>query len=535
MWREGEDSVRFDLWSPTDGMTLRAQCVGGLFVAVWACLIGCAPSDQATTSMSSDDPVNVLFLVADDLNCSLGFLGDTIVQTPHLDALAQKAVVFEQAHCQYPLCGPSRASFMTGMYPAQSGITQNRVMLRSVLPDVVTLAQGFRRHGHRSVRVGKIFHYDNPGDIGTSGHDDNPSWDETYNPRGRDKEEEHLIQSLVPGKFGGTLSWLASEGRDEEYTDGKVATQVVHELERFAESGEPFFLAAGFFRPHTPFVAPRAYFDLYDSNAMVVPASDPNELIQLPLPAQKSIRAKKVQRNLPSGRAKEIKQAYCASISFVDAQIGRVLTALRSTGLAENTVVVFLSDHGYHLGEHGHWQKQTLFEEATRVPLFILDPRHETANVRVPQPVELVDLYPTLNELAGIPTPEYVAGRSLVPRMREEVVESGGGALTQWRQGLSLRTSQHRLTMWGRDGELGMELYDHQEDPGEENNLALVPGHEALIDSLRGWMEEKTKSTSPLPPSIGRMNLDAPPMPWSPPLFRDGEVTPLLHSTPTTP
>jgi arylsulfatase A-like enzyme len=238
---------------------------------------------------------------------------------------------------------------------------------------------------------------------------------------------------------------------------------------------------------------------------------------------------------LPSGRAKEIKQAYCASISFVDAQIGRVLTALRSTGLAENTVVVFLSDHGYHLGEHGHWQKQTLFEEATRVPLFILDPRHETADARVPQPVELVDLYPTLNELAGIPTPEYVAGRSLVPRMREEVVESGGGALTQWRQGLSLRTSQHRLTMWGRDGELGMELYDHQEDPGEENNLALVPGHEALIDSLRGWMEEKTKSTSPLPPSIGRMNLDAPPMPWSPPLFRDGEVTPLLHSTPTTP
>lgn len=517
-------------------MTLRAQCVGGLFSAVWACLIGCAPSGQATESMSSShDQVNVLFLVADDLNCSLGFLGDTIVQTPHLDALAQKAVVFEQAHCQYPLCGPSRASFMTGMHPAQSGITQNRVMLRSVLPDVVTLAQGFRRHGHRSVRVGKIFHYDNPGDIGTSGHDDNPSWDETYNPRGRDKEEEHLIQSLVPGKFGGTLSWLASEGRDEEYTDGKVATQVVHELERFAESGEPFFLAAGFFRPHTPFVAPRAYFDLYDSNAMVVPASDPNELIQLPLPAQKSIRAKKVQRNLPSGRAKEIKQAYCASISFVDAQIGRVLAALRSTGLAESTVVVFLSDHGYHLGEHGHWQKQTLFEEATRVPLFILDPRHETTNARVPQPVELLDLYPTLNELAGISTPEYVAGRSLVPKMRGEEVDTGGGALTQWRQGVSLRTIRHRLTLWGKDGELGMELYDHQNDPRESNNLALVPGHGALIDSLRAWMEEKTRSTLPLAPSIGRMNLEAPPMPWSPPLFRDGEDIPLLHPSPPTP
>ena len=152
-------------------------------------------------------------------------------------------------------------------------------------------------------------------------------------------------------------------------------------------------------------------------------------------------------------------------------------------------MVVFLSDHGDHLGEHGHWQKQTLFEEATRVPLFILDPRHETTNARVPQPVELLDLYPTLNELAGISTPEYVAGRSLVPKMRGEEVDTGGGALTQWRQGVSLRTIRHRLTLWGKDGELGMELYDHQNDPRESNNLALVPGHGALIDSLRVWME----------------------------------------------
>ena len=181
--------------------------VGGVFV-----LAGC----QTSIGEHEHCRKNVLFIVADDLNCSLGCYGNSSAFTPHIDDLAKSGGKFMQAHCQYPLCGPSRTSFLTGLYPGQTGVRQNRVVLRDALPEVTTLPQLFRQNGYKVVRIGKLFHYDNPGEIGTSGQDDNPSWDETFNPSGRDKEEEHLIHSLVEGKFGGTLSWLKSFGEDED-------------------------------------------------------------------------------------------------------------------------------------------------------------------------------------------------------------------------------------------------------------------------------------------------------------------------------
>ena len=289
-----------------------------------------------------------------------------------------------------------------------------------------------------------MFHYDNPGEIGTSGQDDNPSWDETYNPVGRDKREEHRIHSLVEGKFGGTLSWLESFGDDEEYTDGKVAQIASRKLEEFAQEARPFFLAVGFFRPHTPFVAPSKYFDLHPLSEIQVPNKEEEALERLPLPAQKSVRSRPSQLNVPLDTAKALIQAYRASVSFVDAQVGRVLETLEKTGLDDNTMVIFLSDHGYHLGEHGHWQKQTLFEDATRVPLIVRSGDEHPFVWNSDRPVELVDIYPTVAAWAGISHDPSLPGIALFEQP-DSVLNRRAGAYTTWRKGVSLRTENHRI------------------------------------------------------------------------------------------
>ena len=214
------------------------------------------------TSASDKPKYNVLFIVSDDLNCDIGAYGNEQIFTPNIDKLAERGVLFGNVHNQYPWCGPSRASFMTGMYPDQTKIKKLRVYLRQAVPKVITMGQRFRQENYHSVRVGKIFHYHNPRDIGTAGHDDNYTWDQTVNPYGRDKIEEYKINTLKPKAYGGTLSWLEAEGTDEEQTDGIGASEAIDFLDRFAKSGEHFFLAYGLYRPHTPFVAPKKYFDL---------------------------------------------------------------------------------------------------------------------------------------------------------------------------------------------------------------------------------------------------------------------------------
>ncbi|MHC4995449.1 MAG: sulfatase-like hydrolase/transferase, partial [Planctomycetota bacterium] len=231
------------------------------------------------------DKTNVLFIICDDLNTDMGCYGHPTVKTPHVDRLASEGVLFNKAYCQYPLCGPSRASFMTGLYPDQTYIHQNAIPLRNALPNVQTMSQMFSRQGYTAVRIGKIYHYNVPSDIGTPGHDDPRSWDVTYNPYGRDKTDEDKIFSLRPGKFGATLSWLAADGTDEEQTDGLAATRAVKMLEEFGESKKPFFMAVGLYRPHTPFVAPKRYFDMYRLEDVVVPTVPEGYLETLPAPA----------------------------------------------------------------------------------------------------------------------------------------------------------------------------------------------------------------------------------------------------------
>ncbi|MDG2127955.1 MAG: sulfatase [Fuerstiella sp.] len=442
-------------------------------------------------SAAAADGPNVLFLICDDLNCDLGCYGHPLVKTPNIDRLAARGVRFEHAYCQYPLCGPSRASFMTGLYPDQTLIHRNSVYIREHVPNVNTMSQMFRDVRYTAARVGKIYHYNVPKHIGTSGHDDPYSWNYTINPEGRDVHEEGQIFSLVPGSFGGTLSWLAADGTDDEQTDGIAAHETSSVLRRHAKSGESFFLAVGLYRPHTPYVAPKKYFGMYPVEKIKVPTVPSGYFDTIPNGARISVTRKKQREKLVGGLAEQAIQAYYASITFADAQLGKILQTLDETGLAKSTIVVFTSDHGYHMGEHGHYQKTTLFENAAHVPLVIAGPGVEAVGQTASTPAEMVDFYPTLAELAGLDIPEFLSGVSLLPALKDASVRPRESALTQYSNGYSIRTLHYRYTEWGDGGTEGSELYDHQSDPAEMHNLAGGVEHKGVVAELSGMLHAR--------------------------------------------
>ncbi|MEC5126741.1 sulfatase [Verrucomicrobiales bacterium BCK34] len=453
----------------------------------------------ANPLLRAADKTNVLFIICDDLNCDIGSYGHPQVKTPNIDKLAARGVRFANAHCQYPLCGPSRASFMTGLYPDQTLVHQNAIYIREHTPKVVTMSEHFRQNGYFATRIGKMYHYNVPKHIGTSGHDDPYSWDYTINPRGRDVEEEPLIFSLRPGTFGATLSWLAAEGADEEQTDGMIAEAAVKELRRYRKEDRPFFLAVGLFRPHTPYVAPKKYFDLYPLEDIVVPEVPEGYEKTIPADALKSIRRRKEEANLADDLARQAIQAYYASISFADAQVGKILAALEDTGLDENTIVTFTSDHGYHMGEHGHWQKTTLFENATHVPMIIAAPQQKMRGESTMMPAEMVDFYPTLSELCDLNQPKHLSGVSLVPVLNDISVKLRESALSQYNNGYSIKTDRYRFTSWGEVGVAGEELYDHETDPEEMVNLIHNPEMGGIRTDLREEISKRILDAG-LPP-----------------------------------
>jgi arylsulfatase A-like enzyme len=467
--------------------------------------------------------LNVLFIITDDLNCAIGAYGDPQIHTPNIDRLAAKGIIFNDAHIQYPLCGPSRVSFMTGLYPDQTKSKELRLYVRQTIPDVVTMGQKFRMENYHSVRVGKVYHYHNPRDIGTSGNDDSFTWDRTVNPFGRDKTDEHMLNSLRNVPDGGTLTWLEAEGTDDEQTDGIGAKATMDFLDEFAETGENFFLAFGLYRPHVPFVAPKAYYDLYNVDDFEVPKSSDQYLETLPLPAVRSVRAKREQIDIDPELAKTIKHAYYATTTFIDAQIGRVLDKLEETGLDKNTIVVFTSDHGYHLGEHGHWQKQTLFNDATRVPLIFAGPGVKQNINAIENPVELVDVYPTIMDLLGMKTPEFVSGKSLRPYLEGNSSPIRKSALTELMvytnkgiaQGYSIKTKRYRLTRWEESDGFSFELYDHKYDTTELENLSGKKDYNFVKDSLITVLENRVSEARSVPTNLGRQIENV--KPWNEP------------------
>jgi arylsulfatase A-like enzyme len=455
------------------------------------------------SSLQAADRPNVLFIMTDDLNCNLGAYGHPIVKTPHIDRLADEGLLFENAFNNFPLCGPSRASFMTGLYPEQNGVTKLRRLFRNYVPDAITMSQHFMNNGYTAARVGKIYHYDNPNGVGTIGHDDKASWEERIYPRGRDKDEEDLIHRIADKNLGGTMSWLAAEGTDLEQTDGMVATESIQLMKKYAASEQPFFLAVGFFKPHTPYVAPKKYFEMYDPAEIEVPRVPADYFSTIPLPAVKTLTIKKEQINLPEATKRDAMHAYYATITFMDAQIGRVVDALEELGLRDNTIILFGSDHGYHMGEHDHFQKQTLFEDAGRVPLILSAPGMKARGQRTQSLVEMIDFYRTLSELAGLDEPpSYVQGISLKPILDNPETVIRDSALMQHHQGQTLRTKRYRYTYWPDTEGLNAELYDRLSDPAEMVNLAGDPNYRDVQEELHALWKIRVKASSTHPEGL---------------------------------
>jgi uncharacterized sulfatase len=454
---------------------------------------------------------NVLFIASDDLNTCLSCYGRPIVRTPNIDRVARMGVRFERSYCQYPLCSPSRTSLMTGLAPDTTRVWDLQTHFRKgALPDVVTLPQAFIKDGYFAARAGKIYHYGVPGDIGTPGLDDPASWLETVNPAGVDHtKEEKLLTNYTPDRgLGSAISYYASSSKDELHTDWMVAEAVIGMMEK--RRREPWFLGAGFYRPHVPWVAPAKYFDLYPMDRIQAPPFDESELKIAP---EWAYFTKPANWGMTVQQRREAIRAYYASISFMDAQVGRLLDTLDRLRLTQNTTVVFWGDNGYHLGEHGQWMKQTVFEPASRIPLLMGGAGVQARGKACGRTVELLDLYPTLMEVCGLKdAPPGLHGKSLAPLLRNPNAAWDKPAVSQVLRtpqkpvmGYSLRTERYRYSMWN-GGNLGEELYDYREDAREMRNLASDPASDGLKRELRGRLESicRTRGMATAPGAVGQ-------------------------------
>jgi iduronate 2-sulfatase len=427
-------------------------------------------------------PLNVLFIVADDLRPDLGCYGHAQVKSPHLDRLAARGMRFERAYCQYPVCNPSRASFLSGLRPDTLGILNNETPVRQQHPEIMLLPQLFRAQGYFTASIGKILHAGVDEEGKRVFHRDDKAF-----MANRDFKPMALGLKGEGRDMGGPslrwCRWLAAEGSDDDQPDGQNASEAVKLIE--AHKDRPFFIAVGFHKPHDPFHAPKQYFDLYplDSIQLASPAPadrTPDLSVALPNVA--------LFAHFTDRERREFRRAYYAGISFMDAQVGRVLDTLDRHELWDNTIVVFLGDHGYHLGEHDWWNKVTVFELCARVPLIVWAPRaagmgHSTRGL-----LELLDLYPTIADLAGLTAPRTLEGRSFRALLADPSGPGKPAAHTivarGTRIGRSVRTERWRYTEW-ENGRLGRELYDHTNDPLEYRNLVDEPAHVADVAELK--------------------------------------------------
>ena len=427
---------------------------------------------------------NVLFILADDLRPMLGCYGHPEMHTPNIDMLAARGTLFNRAYCQYPLCNPSRASLLTGLRPETTRVNSNAADFRQTVPEAATLTEHFAAHGYHTQSIGKI---------------------------------EHINQLFKRGP-----SWQALDVADDELEDGKTANKAVEVLKEMKE--QPFFLAVGFDKPHLPFWAPRKYYELYN-------LEDAHRNFHLPATSSYPENSPEIARNslglfslysdIPAGEAPfsdaqtlELIRAYAASTTYMDAQVGRVLHQLDVLGLTESTVVVFCGDHGFHLGEHGTWRKNTLFEVGLRSPLIVSMPGQAHSGAQTDALVELVDIYPTLCDACHLPVPSTLEGTSMVPLLENPKRTWKSAAFSKVvRGGTTIRTERYRYTEWGSNGRRGKELYDYQTDPDETVNIAHLPENAALVAHFNerlkaGWqravpgMQEHVPVPQPQPADV---------------------------------
>lgn len=449
--------------------------------------------------------MNVLLIIADDLNMELRAYGKQYIKSPNIDRLAGSGIVFDRAYCQQALCAPTRASMLSGARPSSTRVLGLYENFRDALPDIQSLPQLFKNHGYFTERVGKVYHLDDveswsiarpPPKFGP----DDPAKRAPYASAAINEEGWRKFDLAKARGLTGMALERSQRGPalevadvdDDSLEDGRIAREAVALLGKLKTHRTPFFLAVGFHKPHLPFVAPRKYWDLYDRAAIPVatnlqpPANAPYALGDgVEFYSYTDVPA---ERPVPENYARLARHGYFACVSFMDAQVGRLLDELDRLGLRENTIVVFVSDHGFKLGEHGGWAKLTNFERDARVPLIMRIPGF-AQGARARGLVELVDLYPTLTELAGLPAPAHLEGDSFVPLLRSPERPWKKAAFTQCvREGLfgySIRTERYRLTRWNMaDQPDSFELYDHGADPEENINLAGDPATFVLQQGL---------------------------------------------------
>jgi iduronate 2-sulfatase len=441
---------------------------------------------------------NVLFIIADDLRTELGAYGVQGIRTPNIDGLATRSTRFDRAYTNYPLCNPSRSSFLTGRYPTETKVLNSNDYFRRIDPTTVTLPQHFQKNGYVTLRSGKIFHggIDDQVSWTEGGEPTNPNITERGNPNFKPAQppQSDPAQAQTAGVNASdnrSDRIVVLEGDGETHGDYRTATRAIDFMEKYKNKDEPFFLAVGFVKPHSPPTAPKKFFDLYDVDKIPLPVDFGTTPKALPGAPEISIAPRNadlfIGRPSPPDLSREMKRAYWASTSYMDAQVGRVLEALDKNGLRDNTIVVFFGDHGYHLGEKGKWSKAySLYDLNLRIPLLIAMPGQKgTVSKRV---VALIDLYPTLAELCGLPKPDRQSGESIARVVKNPNASFDRPAYSYTvygkSYGRSIQTSKWHYVEWD-DGKLGNMLYAIEDDPHELKNLSNDPKYAKVVDEMK--------------------------------------------------
>ncbi len=507
--------------------------LGFLSGAMALVFIACSQRDQPAAEPGHTEKYNVLFIAVDDLRPELGCYGMPYMVTPHIDALAEQGTVFLRAYCQQAVCNPSRASLLTGLRPDSTGIYDLRTHFRYYRPDLVTLPQYFMQNGYHTQGLAKIFH---------GGLDDPQSWSAPHwSPNAStyvgekiraqleaDKEaalargqvlikvpletdpETGTVLKLSSRKAVHGPVWEGPDCPDNRLADGKTAEKAIELLNEYKDKDQPFFLAVGFIRPHLPFVAPKKYFDLYPPESIPLaknqfrPEGAPEAAFPWPEEPRVYIDVPE-EGPIPESKQREMIRAYFACASYIDALVGSVIGELERLGMRDDTVICLWGDHGWHLGENSIWGKMTNFERAVHSPLIISAPHQGRRGARTSALVEFVDIYPTLCEICGLPLPEILEGTSLVPLMEspdrpwKKAAFSQDNSRRNGTMGFTIRTDRYRYTEWmsPENTLVGQELYDHEQDPGENINLTTRKDHVELVERLREMLRAGWKAAVP--------------------------------------
>ncbi len=426
---------------------------------------------------------NVLFIVVDDLRPQLGCYGDKQMISPNIDRLASEGALFDRAYCQVPVCGASRASLMTGLRPTPTRFVDYDTWVEKDAPDVADLPGWFLQHGYDTFSMGKVYHFYT---------DKKESWTQLgdTNITGKGWCD---YQRTTPGMPG--PSYESADVPDEKYCQSQIADAAIARLQKISLSGKPAFLAVGFTKPHLPFVAPKKYWDLYDHDGLKL-APNPFQPRGAPNEAMHNFDELRAFSDIPKGKAPipddlalSLIHGYYACVSFADAMVGRVLDELDRLGMQDNTIVVLWGDNGWQLGEHALWCKHDLFNTALHVPLMIRAPGIKPS--RTDALVEFLDVYPTLCELAGIPSPGHLQGKSVVPLLHNPSASWKPAVFSRYRDGESVQTERYRYSEWKNGARM---LYDHQNDPDENTNISENPENKTIIENMQQLLRENRET-----------------------------------------